>query len=148
MPTGLSSRSHAAATAETADPHRPADAFVSFGITGDLAKVMTFRSLYRLEQRGLLDCPILGVAVQDWTVDELREHARECDRGHRRGSSTRGLRALRRAAVATSPATSATPATYERVAAALDGASAALSSTSRSRRSCSAPSSRASPRPG
>ena len=29
--------------------------FVIFGITGDLAKVMTFRSLYRLEQRGLLD---------------------------------------------------------------------------------------------
>ena len=27
---------------------RPADVFVIFGITGDLAKVMTFRSLYRL----------------------------------------------------------------------------------------------------
>jgi len=53
-----------------------ADVFVSFGITGDLAKVMTFRSLYRLERRGLLDCPIVGVAVDDWTVDELREHAR------------------------------------------------------------------------
>jgi glucose-6-phosphate 1-dehydrogenase len=45
---------------------RPADVFVIFGITGDLAKVMTFRSLYRLEQRGLLDCPIVGVAVDDW----------------------------------------------------------------------------------
>ena len=32
-----------------------ADVFVVFGITGDLAKVMTFHSLYRLEQRGLLD---------------------------------------------------------------------------------------------
>ena len=88
MPTGLSSRSRAAATAETADPHRPADAFVSFGITGDLAKVMTFRSLYRLEKRGLLDCPILGVAVDDWTTDELRDHARDAiegtGRGHRR----------------------------------------------------------------
>ena len=31
-----------------------ADVFVIFGITGDLAKVMTFHSLYRLEQRGLL----------------------------------------------------------------------------------------------
>src|ERR671919_617417 len=39
---------------------KPADVFVSFGITGDLAKVMTFRSLYRLERRGLLDCPIVG----------------------------------------------------------------------------------------
>jgi glucose-6-phosphate 1-dehydrogenase len=27
----------------------PADVFVPFGITGDLAKVMTFMSLYRLE---------------------------------------------------------------------------------------------------
>ncbi len=32
----------------------PADVLVIFGITGDLAKVMTFRSLYRLEMRGLL----------------------------------------------------------------------------------------------
>jgi len=50
---------------------------VVFGITGDLAKVMTFRSLYRLERRGLLDCPILGVAGDDWTVERLVERARE-----------------------------------------------------------------------
>jgi glucose-6-phosphate 1-dehydrogenase len=55
----------------------PADVLVVFGITGDLAKVMTFRSLYRLEARGLLDCPIVGVAVDDWTVDHLRDHALE-----------------------------------------------------------------------
>jgi glucose-6-phosphate 1-dehydrogenase len=55
----------------------PADVLVIFGITGDLAKVMTFHSLYRLEARGLLDCPILGVAVDDWTVDDLRKRARE-----------------------------------------------------------------------
>ena len=52
------------------------DALVIFGITGDLAKVMTFRSLYRLEQRGLLDCPITGVAVEDWTPADLVERAR------------------------------------------------------------------------
>ena len=51
--------------------------FVAFGITGDLAKVMTFRSLYRLEKRGLLDCPILGVAVDDWTIDQLKDRARD-----------------------------------------------------------------------
>ena len=56
---------------------QPADVFVIFGITGDLAKVMTFRSLYRLERRGLLDCPIVGVAVNDWTVDQLVQRARE-----------------------------------------------------------------------
>jgi glucose-6-phosphate 1-dehydrogenase len=52
------------------------DALVIFGITGDLAKVMTFHSLYRLEARGLLDCPIVGVASNDWSLDELRDHAR------------------------------------------------------------------------
>ena len=57
---------------------QPADVFVVFGITGDLAKVMTFHSLYRLESRGLLDCPIVGVAGDDWTVEELRAHARQC----------------------------------------------------------------------
>jgi glucose-6-phosphate 1-dehydrogenase len=54
-----------------------ADALIVFGITGDLAKKMTLRSLYRLERRGLLDCPIIGVAVDEWTVDKLRDHARE-----------------------------------------------------------------------
>jgi glucose-6-phosphate 1-dehydrogenase len=65
-----------AATAEQGAPARPADVFVAFGITGDLAKVMTFMSLYRLEKRGLLDCPIVGVAVDDWTIDDLKERAR------------------------------------------------------------------------
>ena len=64
-----------AATTRVAEP-RPADVFVAFGITGDLAKVMTFRSLYRLEKRGVLDCPIVGVAVDDWSAEDLREHAR------------------------------------------------------------------------
>jgi glucose-6-phosphate 1-dehydrogenase len=59
------------------DGHQPADVFVIFGITGDLAKVMTFRSLYRLERRGLLTCPIVGVAVDDWTTEQLRDHARK-----------------------------------------------------------------------
>ena len=92
--------------AATASPRRagaatpqPADVLVVFGITGDLAKVMTFRSLYRLEQRGLLDCPIVGVAVDDWTVDQLVERARESIVGDRRDARRGGLRAVRRAAV-------------------------------------------------
>src|SRR5215510_9165278 len=56
--------------------NQPADILVIFGITGDLAKVMTFRSLYRLERRGLLDCPIVGVAVDDWTDAQLADRAR------------------------------------------------------------------------
>jgi glucose-6-phosphate 1-dehydrogenase len=74
MTTALSTASADAATGTTAP--RPADVFVAFGITGDLAKVMTFQSLYRLERRGLLSCPIVGVAVDDWSVEDLREHAR------------------------------------------------------------------------
>src|SRR5205085_11736956 len=66
------------ADATQAGREQPADVLVVFGITGDLARVMTFRSLYRLERRGLLHCPIVGVAVDDWTVDHLRKHARAC----------------------------------------------------------------------
>src|SRR5436189_3702658 len=65
------------AAAESESQEAPADVLVIFGITGDLAKVMTFHSLYRLEARGLLHCPIVGVAVNDWTDEDLREHARE-----------------------------------------------------------------------
>jgi glucose-6-phosphate 1-dehydrogenase len=75
MSTTATRRTPAEST--TTGPRR-ADVLVVFGITGDLAKVMTFRSLYRLERRGLLDCPIVGVAVDDWTVDHLRTHARAC----------------------------------------------------------------------
>lgn len=57
--------------------NREADALVIFGITGDLARKMTFRSLYRLERRGLLNQPIIGVAVENWKVEQLIDRARE-----------------------------------------------------------------------
>src|SRR3954470_4243296 len=69
-------RPRARSTRQGTEGRHRADAFVAFGITGDLAKVMTFQSLYRLERRGLLDCPIVGVAVDDWSVEDLRDHAR------------------------------------------------------------------------
>jgi glucose-6-phosphate 1-dehydrogenase len=56
---------------------READALVIFGITGDLARKQTFRSLYRLERRGLLDLPVLGVARQDLSDEDLRSRARD-----------------------------------------------------------------------
>jgi glucose-6-phosphate 1-dehydrogenase len=58
-----------------------ADVLVIFGITGDLARKMTFRSLYRMETRGLLDCPIVGVALDDWSDAVLRAHARTAIEG-------------------------------------------------------------------
>jgi glucose-6-phosphate 1-dehydrogenase len=53
-----------------------ADVLTIFGISGDLAKKMTFRALYRLEARGKLGCPIVGVAIDEWDDETLREHAR------------------------------------------------------------------------
>jgi glucose-6-phosphate 1-dehydrogenase len=63
-------------TADSSPTNSPADVLVIFGITGDLAKKMTFRSLYRLERRGLLECPIVGVARRPWSDDEMQAHAR------------------------------------------------------------------------
>src|SRR5689334_11365371 len=54
-----------------------ADALVVFGITGDLANKQTFQALYRLTCHGRLECPVVGVAADNWTADHLRDHARE-----------------------------------------------------------------------
>jgi glucose-6-phosphate 1-dehydrogenase len=54
-----------------------ADVLAIFGISGDLAKKMTFRALYRLEAAGKLGVPIVGVAIDDWDDEKLRRHARE-----------------------------------------------------------------------
>jgi glucose-6-phosphate 1-dehydrogenase len=77
MSSAVASRPRTTALPEWHGGQQVADVFVIFGITGDLAKVMTFNSLYRLEERGLLDCPIIGVAVSDWSDDDLRSHARD-----------------------------------------------------------------------
>lgn len=74
-------QSRPATTSTSTDYTQAADVLVVFGISGDLAKVMTFHSLYRLELRGLLNCPIVGVAANDWSADELRKHARTCIEG-------------------------------------------------------------------
>jgi glucose-6-phosphate 1-dehydrogenase len=65
----------AKAAAQTSDA--AADVLTIFGISGDLARKMTFRALYRLEARGKLKTPIVGVAIDDWDDERLREHARE-----------------------------------------------------------------------
>jgi len=60
----------------TAHGGTAADVLVIFGITGDLAKKMTFRALYRLERRRMLPGPVVGVARDKWSVATLRDHAR------------------------------------------------------------------------
>ncbi|MDQ3874953.1 MAG: glucose-6-phosphate dehydrogenase, partial [Actinomycetota bacterium] len=100
---------------------QPADVFVAFGITGDLAKVMTFRSLYRLERRGLLQCPVVGVAVDDWSVDQLVERARNSivETGETLDPKVFDRFAARLSYV---QGDFGDASTYERVAAAVDGA--------------------------
>jgi glucose-6-phosphate 1-dehydrogenase len=63
--------------AASKDKDQMADVLTIFGITGDLARKMTFRALYDLEAREKLGCRIVGVAIDDWSVEQLREHARE-----------------------------------------------------------------------
>ena len=54
-----------------------ADALVIFGITGDLAKKMTYDALYDLEMHGTLKVPIIGVAIDDFTTEQLVERMEE-----------------------------------------------------------------------
>jgi glucose-6-phosphate 1-dehydrogenase len=53
------------------------DAFVFFGATGDLAHKKIFPSLQSMIKHGSLNVPIIGVAKSGWTVEQLRERARD-----------------------------------------------------------------------
>ena len=56
---------------------RSSDAFVFFGATGDLAYKKIFPALLALVRRGDLNVPIVGMARANWTLDKLRERARD-----------------------------------------------------------------------
>ncbi|MGV8943416.1 glucose-6-phosphate dehydrogenase [Thermomonas sp.] len=53
------------------------DAFVFFGATGDLAYKKIFPALQGLVARGKLDMPIIGVAHAGWSLEQLRQRARD-----------------------------------------------------------------------
>lgn len=53
------------------------DALVFFGATGDLAAKKIFPALQAMIKRGELDMPVIGVARAGWTLEKLRERARE-----------------------------------------------------------------------
>src|ERR1700677_3715040 len=53
------------------------DALVFFGATGDLAYKKIFPSLQAMIKRGTLNIPIIGVAKNGWSLDQLRERARD-----------------------------------------------------------------------
>ncbi len=55
----------------------PADAFLLFGATGDLAKKKLWPALYELTTEGRMKMPIVGIARSDWGDEEMRDRARE-----------------------------------------------------------------------
>ncbi len=57
------------------DPVERSDAFVFFGMSGDLARKKIFPALYSMVKNGTLDIPVIGVASSKWTVDDLRRRA-------------------------------------------------------------------------
>ncbi len=54
-----------------------ADALVLFGATGDLSKRKLFPALYRMEEHGHLNLPVVGVARSDWADEGFRQHAHD-----------------------------------------------------------------------
>src|SRR5262249_49362547 len=53
------------------------DALVFFGATGDLAYKKIFPSLHAMAKRGHLNVPVIGVAKSGWTLEQLRDRARD-----------------------------------------------------------------------
>ena len=58
------------------------DALVFFGVTGDLAFKKIFPALHAMAKHGELDVPVIGVARSGWTLERLRDHARESIDAH------------------------------------------------------------------
>ncbi|MFI5053879.1 MAG: glucose-6-phosphate dehydrogenase [Acidimicrobiia bacterium] len=53
------------------------DSLVFFGMSGDLAHKKIFPALYAMVKQGALEVPVIGVASSSWTVDDLRQRARD-----------------------------------------------------------------------
>src|SRR5690349_5368369 len=86
------------------DQPTPADVLVTFGITGDLAKVMTFHSLYRLEKRPAR-CPDRRRRGRPLQRRRSAQAGERGDRGQRRGCRPGSLRPVRGATFKLDPST-------------------------------------------
>jgi glucose-6-phosphate 1-dehydrogenase len=100
---------------------KAADVLTIFGISGDLAKKMTFRALYRMEVSGALKIPVVGVALDDWDDEALRKHAREAVETTVKEIDGMALEAML-ARLSYVQGDYGDDATFDRVKAALDGA--------------------------
>ena len=58
------------------------DALVFFGATGDLAHKKIFPALQSMVERGVLQCPVIGVAKAGWTLDQLKARAKDSVETH------------------------------------------------------------------
>jgi glucose-6-phosphate 1-dehydrogenase len=65
---------------------RAADALVFYGATGDLAYKKIFPALQGMVKRGVLAVPVIGVAKQGWSLDDLRARAKESLETHGGGA--------------------------------------------------------------
>ena len=103
-----------------ADAMRAADVLVIFGITGDLARKQTFRALYRLERREVLQCPVIGVARDEWSDATLQVHARQAiEESGEKISEPVFRRFAERLSMA--PGDFQDPKTYDRIGQAIEG---------------------------
>jgi glucose-6-phosphate 1-dehydrogenase len=57
--------------------HTKSDAFVFFGATGDLAYKKIFPALYAMVHKDDFRLPVIGMARAGWTLDKLKERARD-----------------------------------------------------------------------
>jgi len=59
------------------DNSNQADTLVFFGATGDLAYKKIFPALQAMVKRGNLNVPVIGVAREAWTLDQLKARAKD-----------------------------------------------------------------------
>jgi glucose-6-phosphate 1-dehydrogenase len=70
------------------------DALVFFGITGDLAYKKIFPALHSMVRRGTLRIPVIGVARDDFTLDQLKARARASIEEHGGGVDPEVIKTL------------------------------------------------------
>jgi len=61
------------------------DALVFFGATGDLAYKKIFPALQSMVVRGVLPCPVIGVAKAGWDLEQLKARAKDSIEKHGSG---------------------------------------------------------------
>jgi glucose-6-phosphate 1-dehydrogenase len=97
-----------------------ADVLVIFGITGDLARKQTFQALYRMERRGELQCPVVGIARGERSAAALRDQAHQAIEDSGEKISERVFRRLgERLSMVSGDYQD--PKTYDRIAHAIEG---------------------------